>query len=323
MVKSLSEVEDFDVIVVGGGPAGLNTSISCATRRLKVLLFEKNKLGGLPATLYPSKTIPNYPGYPRGIIAIELVRNWLQHVRFSGVTVRQETVREIARDLTVTTSKGRHRSRVVVVATGTRPRRLGIPNESKFGKEGKGVYYFPSHPEDFLGKKVLIVGGGDTAIDATIELLNLADEITLVHRREGFRAFDENVEKVKRSGAVDMILKGEVVALKGRSRVEKILIKYGGEELQKRVDAVIIAIGLLPNTELVKDLGLKTDRNGFIQTDSAQRTNVEGVFAVGDVTHSGLRLITVAAAHGAIASHYIYSFVRKPYWAREVWPTEL
>ena len=319
----MSEVEDFDVIVAGGGPAGLNTSIMCATRHLKVLLLEGNRLGGLLATLYPNKTIPNYPGFPDGIVAIELIRNWLQHVRLSGVTVRQETVLEIAKNLTVTTNKGRHRSRVVVVATGTRPRRLGIPNESRFSKKGKGVYYFPSHPEDFLGKKVVVIGGGDTAIDATIELLNLADEITLVHRRDGFRAFDENVKKVKRSGVVDMIFKGEVLALKGRSRVEKVLINQDGKELHRRVDAVVVAIGLLASTEPVKGLGLKTDRNGFIWTDSAQRTNVEGIFAVGDVTHSGLRLITVAAAHGAIASHYIYSFVRKPYWAREMWPTEI
>lgn len=319
----MSEVEDFDVIVAGGGPAGLNTSIMCATRHLKVLLLEGNRLGGLLATLYPNKTIPNYPGFPEGIVAIELIRNWLQHIRLSGVTVRQETVLEIARDLTVTTNRGRHRSRVVVVATGTRPRQLGIPNESRFSKKGKGVYYFPSHPEDFLGKKVVVVGGGDTAIDATIELLNLADEITLVHRRDGFRAFDENVKKVKRSGAVDMIFKGEVLALKGRNKVEKVLINQDGKELHRRVDAVVVAIGLLANTDPVKDLGLKIDRNGFIWTDSAQRTNVEGIFAVGDVTHSGLRLITVAAAHGAIASHYIYSFVRKPYWAREMWPTEI
>ncbi len=317
------EAEDFDVIVVGGGPAGLNTSIMCATRHLKVLLLEGDRLGGLPATLYPNKTIPNYPGFPEGIVAIELIRNWLRHVRFSGVTVRQETVSEISRDVTVTTSKGRHQSRAIVVATGTRPRRLGIPNETRFAKEGKGIYYFPSHPEEFLGKKVLVVGGGDTAIDAAIELLNLADEITLVHRREGFRAFDENVEKVKRSGAVDMILNGEVVAFKGRKRVERAFIKHGGRKLQKRVDAVVIAVGLLPNTEPTKDLGLRMDRRGFIQTDSAQRTNVEGIFAVGDVTHSGLRLITVAAAHGAIASHYVYSFVRKPYWAKEAWPTKM
>lgn len=319
----MSEHEGFDVIVVGGGPAGLNTAIMCATRHLRVLLLERNKMGGLLTTLYPNKTIPNYPGFPKGIVAIELVRNWLQHLRFSGVTVMQETALEVAKDLRVTTDKKRYRSKVVVIATGTRSRQLGIPNESRFSREGKGVYYFPSHPEDFLGMKVLVVGGGDTAIDATLELLNLADEITLVHRRETFRGIDENVEKIRKSGMVDVILKGEVTAIKGRRRVEKVVIKHEGKKLETKVDAIIIGIGLSPNSEIFTNLGLKMDDHGFIWTDSAQRTNIEGIFAVGDVTRGGLRLITVAAAHGAIASHFIYSYVKKPYWAREAWPTEI
>lgn len=320
-MRSLSEEEEFDVIIVGGGPGGLNTAIMCATRHLKVLLLERDKIGGLLATLYPNKIIPNYPGFPNGIVAIELVRNWLQHLRFTGVTVKQEIVLDVAKDLTITTNKKKYRGRVVVIATGTKPRRLGILSESRFSKGGKGVYYFTSHPEEFVGKKVLVVGGGDTAIDAALELLNLADEITLVHRREGFRAFDENVEKVRKSGMVDFLLRGQLIAIKGRHRVEKAVIRQDGKKLEKSVDAVIIAIGLVPNNEIFKNLGLKTDKRGFILTDGAQRTNVEGVFAVGDITYVGLRLITVAAAHGAIASHHIYSYVKKPYWAREAWPT--
>lgn len=309
--------EEFEVIVVGGGPAGLNTAIMCATRHLEVLLLEGDKFGGLLATLYPNKIVPNYPGFPKGIVAIELVRNWLQHLRFTDVTVKQEAVLDVAKDLTVTTEKKKYRSRVVVIATGTKPRRLGIPNESKFAEGNKGVYYFASHPEDFLGKKVLVVGGGDTAIDAVIELLNLAEAITLVHRRDRFRAFDENVEKIRRSGLVSFMLKGELLAIKGRTKVEKAVIKQEGRKLEKRVDAIIIAVGLVPNNAVVQNLGLKTDQRGFIMTDRAQRTNIEGIFAVGDITHVGLRLITVGASHGAIASHHIYSYIKRPYWARE------
>jgi len=322
-VRSVSEEEEFEVIVVGGGPAGLNTAIMCGTRHLKVLLLERDKIGGLLATLYPNKIIPNYPGFPNGIVAIELVRNWLQHLRFTGVTVKQQVVLDVAKDLTITTNKKKYRGRVVVIATGTKPRRLGILSESRLSKGGKGVYYFTSHPEEFVGKKVLVVGGGDTAIDAALELLNLADEITVVHRREGFRAFDENVEKVRKSGIVDFLLRGQLIAIKGRHRVEKAVIRQDGKKLEKSVDAVIIAIGLVPNNEIFKNLGLKTGKRGFILTDGCQRTNVEEIFAVGDITYVGLRLITVAAAHGAIASHHIYSYVKKPYWAREAWPTEI
>ncbi|MGD8544827.1 MAG: NAD(P)/FAD-dependent oxidoreductase [Candidatus Bathyarchaeota archaeon] len=314
--------EHFDVIIIGGGPAGLNAAIMCATRHLQVLLLEKAKLGGLLASLYPNKIVPNYPGFPEGIVAIELVRNWLQHLRFTGVTVRNEEALNISEELEVTTANGKYRSRAVIIATGAKPRQLGIPNEVKFSLEGKGVYYFPSHPEEFVGKKVLVVGGGDTAIDATIELLHLADEITLVHRRASFRAFEENVAKIKKSGLVDLVLNGEVAAIQGDDKIQKVRIRQEGRRIEKRVDAVVIAIGLIPNNEVFKELKLRTDEKGFILTDGSQRTNVEGIFAGGDITHVGLRLITVAAAHGAIASHHIYSYVKKPYWVREAWPTE-
>jgi len=319
----LSGEEDFDVIIVGGGPGGLNTAIMCASRHLKVLLLEGDKMGGLLATLYPNKIIPNYPGFPEGIVAMELVRNWLRHLRFSGVTFKSETVLNVNKDLTVNTIKSKYRSKVVVIATGTKPRRLGLPNEERFSRDGRGVYYFASHPEEFLGKRVFVVGGGDTAIDAALELLNLADDLTLVHRREGFRAFDENVEKLRRSGTVNLLLNAEIIALRGRRRIEKVVVRQRGRKLVKRVDALIIAIGLVPNDQVFKDLQLKTDERGFLLTDRAQRTSAEGMFAVGDITNVGLRLITVAAGHGAIASHHIYLFIRKPYWTREAWPTKI
>jgi thioredoxin reductase (NADPH) len=157
------EEEEFDVIIVGGGPAGLNAAIMCDTRHLKVLLLEKDRLGGLLASLYPTKTIPNYPGFPK-IPAIELVRNWLANLRFSGVTVKKETALSMTDDLVLTTNQKTYRTKVVVIATGAKPRRLGLPNEERFSRNAKGVYYFPSHKEAFLGKRVVVVGGGDTAI---------------------------------------------------------------------------------------------------------------------------------------------------------------
>ena len=105
--------------------------------------------------------------------------------------------------------------------------------------------------------------------------------------------------------------------------VEDSEVKQAGKKLGKQADAVIIAIGLTPNNQIFKDLELKTDKRGFLLTDRAQRTSSEGIFAVGDITNVGLRLITVASAHGAIASHHIYSFIRKPYWTRETWPVNI
>ena len=318
-MEHLSEKEEYEVIIVGGGPAGLNTALMCATRHLKVLLLEKEKLGGLLSTLYPNKIIPNYPGFPQGIVAIELVRSWLKHLRLSGVTVKKEIGIDISKRLTVTTNKNQYRTQAIVAATGTRPRHLEIPGEDEFNQNNKGVYYFVSHPEEFLKKNVLIVGGGDTAIDAALEILNLADEITLVHRKEAFRGFDENVEKIRKSGLVKTIMNAELVEVKGTDQVDTAFIKQKDKLQELHVDGIIISVGLVPNNEIFRSLNLKLDETGFIATDSAQRTNIEGVFAVGDIAKGGLRLITVAAAHGAIASHHIYSYIKKPYWTRDAW----
>ncbi len=192
-----------------------------------------------------------------------------------------------------------------------------IRNQKRFSKNGKGVYYFPSHKEVFLGKRGVVIGGGDTAIDATLELLNLAEEITLANRKEGFRAFDENVDKVKRSGLVDIVLNAELKAIEGRDSVKRVVIRDQQRVFRKNADAVIISIGIVPKDAIFKDLKIRVDKNGFILTDNAQRTSLEGVFAIGDVVRGGLRLITVAATHGAIASHYIYSYLKRPYWTRE------
>ncbi|MFH0748808.1 MAG: NAD(P)/FAD-dependent oxidoreductase [Candidatus Bathyarchaeota archaeon] len=319
----LAETEEYDVIIIGAGPAGLSTAIMCATRRLKILLLEKDRIGGLLTTLYPNKIIPNYLGFPEGIVAIELVRCWLGDLRKSGVTIKEETVLDVTRDLTVTTNNKTYRTRAIVAATGTRPRHLEILNEDKYSKNNKGLYYFPSHPEDFLRKKVLVVGGGDTALDATLELLNLADDITLIHRKEAFRAFEENVEKVMKSSTVNILFKAELVAIKGRDRVDTAVIMQDDKKIEKQVDAIIVAVGLVPNNEIFKNLNFKSDNAGFICTDGVQRTSVEGIFAVGDIVKGGLRLITVAAAHGSIASHQIYSYVKHPYWAREEWPPNI
>ena len=138
----MSEEEEFDVIIVGGGPAGLNAAIMCDTRHLKILLLEKEVLGGLLSNLYPTKIIPNYPGFPK-IPAIELVRNWLASLKFSGVTVKNETALSLTKDLTLTTNKKTYRTNSIVIATGAKPRTLGLPNEEKFSTNDRGVYYFP------------------------------------------------------------------------------------------------------------------------------------------------------------------------------------
>jgi len=313
----------WDVIIIGGGPAGLTTAIMCSDRHLKTLILEGGTWGGLPATMYPSKIIPNYPGFPEGISGIELVRRWIKHAKeCEFVTMKRERVMEIedgGKIKKVKTEENEYISRAIVIATGTRPRELGIPGEAKFNRADKGVYYFVTHREKFIGKKCLVVGGGDTAVDAALDLLDLADEITIIHRRDKFRALDENVKKMKESGKINILMNTELKEIRGSDKVEEAVLYNNktGEENVIKIDKIILAVGLKPNIEIFEKIGVKTDDRGYIVTDSRQRTNVEGVFAVGDVVKGAFRLLIVGAAHGAIAAQKIYEYLKKPYWAGE------
>ena len=314
------EKKMWDVIVVGGGPAGLTTAIMCASRHLDTLILEGGKWGGLPATLYPSKIIPNYPGFPDGISGIELVRRWIKHAKESEfVTMKKERVVDIEKNGIVKTEEGEYHGKTIVIATGTRPRELGIPGEAKYNKEDKGVYYYVTHREDFIGTKTLVVGGGDTAVDAALDLVDLADEIYIAHRRDKFRALDENVKKMEESNKIAILYNTEIEEIRGSDKVEEVAIinNKTNEKKVLKIDKVVLAVGLTPNVEIFSKLGIEMDDRGYIITDLKQRTNVKGVFAVGDVVKGAFRLLVVGAAHGAIASQKIYEYIRRPYWAGE------
>jgi thioredoxin reductase (NADPH) len=310
----------WDVIIVGGGTAGLTAAIMCASRRLKTLVLEGGVPGGLPATMYPSKIIPNYPGFPEGISGIELVRKWLKQIRDEPyITMKRERVETIKKGGIVKTADTEYHGKTVVIAVGTRPRELGIPGEAVFNRKDKGVYYYVTHREDFIDKKVFIVGGGDTAVDAALDLVDLAEKIYIAHRKDKFRALDENVKKMEESEKITILMNTEIEEIRGDTQVEEIttVSNKTGEKQDLPIDMVVLAVGLKPNTEMFTELGIETDDRGYIITDNIQRTNVEGIFAVGDIVKGAYRLIIVGAAHGAIASQKIYEYIRKPYWAGE------
>ncbi|MGD2247771.1 MAG: NAD(P)/FAD-dependent oxidoreductase [Candidatus Methanofastidiosia archaeon] len=316
----MSEDKVYDVVVVGGGPGGLTTGIMCADRKLDVLILEGGTWGGLLATLYPNKVIPNYPGFPDGIVAIELVRRWLKHAKEAKIEMKNERVIEITEDRTIKTQEDNvYKAKVVIIAVGIRPRQLGIPGEMKLNKKDRGVYYYVTHPEDFIGKKVLVVGGGDTAIDAALDLVDLAKEITIIHRKDVFRGVDENVEKMEKTEKITIMMNTELEKIEGKKKVEKVVLwnNKKDETFEMDVDVVVLSVGMVPNTEIFEKIGIKVDKRGYIITDRDQRTSVEGIFAVGDIVEGGFKLIVVGAAHGAVAAHHAYAYINKPYWAGE------
>jgi len=310
-------VNSFDVIVVGGGPAGLSAGIVASIKGLKTAVFEGGSWGGLLSTIYPHKKIYNYPGTP-SIRADHLVSEWVRQAADHGVLLVKERIVQIFPDLHVETNDGvSYSSKAIIIATGMTPNELGVPGESKFSKKDRGVYPYVTEPRVFRDENVLVVGGGDTAIDAVIDLQNIAKSIYLVHRKAEFRASETNLAKVKSENMATILTNLNLVEIGGGQRVEFAILEDVVTHELRRLDVskIILAVGLRPNTEIFSDLGL-TFRGKFLHVDELMRTNVEGIFAAGDIV-TPYQLAAVAAAQGALAAHGAHLFIKDPYWKQE------
>jgi len=303
---------DYDVIVVGGGPAGLTAAIQTAARGLSVAVFEGKSWGGVLSTIYPNKKILNFPGLPDNTLGRDFVTNLLKQAHELGVEMKNEFVNEVSPEKVVKTSMGEYRARAVIIATGTLPLACGIPGEADFTKGDKGVYYYVSYPEKFMGKRVLVYGNGEQALESALALENIADKITFAYKEKDLVGFDKNVKAVKRSDRIKLLSKTELVKIEGTDTVEKVVLHDldEDEDFELVVDMVVLAVGMTPNTEIYRKLGVEIDERGFIKVDRDQRTNIEGVYAVGDVT-TDLQLLVVAVSQGATAAHRVSEYVQK------------
>ncbi|MFX1250937.1 MAG: NAD(P)/FAD-dependent oxidoreductase [Promethearchaeota archaeon] len=309
--------KEFDVIIVGGGPAGLSAGIVSALKGLKTAVFEGGSWGGLLSTIYPKKKVYNFPGVP-SIQANHLVSEWVRQAADHGVYLLKERVTEIFSDRHIETDAGEtYWSKAIIITTGMRPNELGIPGESKFSKRDRGVYSYVTDPEIFQNQQVLVVGGGDTAIDAILDLTKVANKIYLAHRRNRFRALEKNLELVRTDKKVEILTPYSIIEIFGNETVEGAVLANTktDEETRLNVDKVILAVGLRPNTEIFEKLQLES-RGKFLKTDDLMRTNVEGIFAAGDIV-SPYQLAVVAASQGALAAHAAYLYIRDPYWKQE------
>lgn len=309
-----SKSNQFDVAIIGGGPAGLSAGIISAYKGLRTAVFEGGTWGGLLSTIYPYKHIFNYPGTPK-IMASHLVAEWVRQAADLGVRLIKERVTEITSEKDVITAEDEYKAQVVIIATGMRPNTLGIPGEIEFSRKNRGVFPYVTDPELFRDKKVLVVGGGDTAIDAVIDAHNVTHEIWIAHRKNEFRAAETRVDTIVNEKMAEILYNTELVEIRGASEVEEVTLQNNQtkEKWALSVDRVIIAVGLVPNIEVFKNLGLKMNGR-FLVVDAEMRTNIEGVFAAGDII-SVYQLASVAAAQGALAAHNAYKYIRKPYWA--------
>ena len=296
-----------DLIIIGGGPAGLTAALYAGRSRLDTLLIEKMSLGG---RILMSETIENYPGFPGGILTAELISRMEKQVRELGVKIESDEVIELdCAKKTVKTSSGLHESRAIIIAAGARARKLNVPGEEKY--TGKGVSYCATCDAPFYKeKKVVIVGGGNAVAEEALYLSRFASSVNIVHRRQDLRASMILQEKVQQDKKINFILSSVITEIKGAQKVGAVRIKdlLSGKESDFSCDGVFIYIGYEPETIFLKGK-LNMDEAGFIIADEVMATSVEGIFACGDCRKKSLYQVINACGDGAVAADSAYKYI--------------
>ncbi|MCP1307596.1 NAD(P)/FAD-dependent oxidoreductase [Paenibacillus tyrfis] len=296
--------EIVDIIIVGGGPAGMFAAFYGGMRQASVKLIESMpQLGGQLAALYPEKYIYDVAGFPK-VTAQELVNNLEAQMKHFPISIcLEEKVLKVEKKderlFEVTTDKGVHQSKAVIITGGVgafEPRKLELPEAAQYEK--KNLHYFVSDLNRFAGQKVLISGGGDSAVDWALMLEPVAEKVTLIHRRDKFRAHEHSVENLMKS-KVEVITPTEIKKLEGRDQIEKVVLAdcKTGEERVIDVDAVIINFGFVSSLGPIAEWGLNID-NGSIVVDSRMETSIPGIFAAGDITTYPGKLKLIAVGFG-------------------------
>ncbi|MEM2115937.1 MAG: thioredoxin-disulfide reductase [Candidatus Woesearchaeota archaeon] len=307
--------EEFDVIIIGAGPAGYGAGIYARRFNLSVLIIGY-ELGGMASEAID---VENYPGFER-ITGSELMAKFKKHCESLGCYVLKDKVVLIdiidqqKRLFKILTESGKEfKAKAVIIATGSRKRKLNIQNEDKF--VGKGVSYCAVCDGSFYRDKVVaVVGGGDSALNDTYILSNIAKKIYLLVRGDSFRAAPFWVEKLKTLNNVEVLTNTEVLEIIGEEKLESIRILRKKENIQDvlKIDGLFISIGIEPSVELAKQLNLDLDAQNRIKVDLTMKTNQPGVFAAGDCTNAcpHMQQIITSAAQGAVAAESVYKYLK-------------
>lgn len=285
---------ETDILIIGAGPTGLFAVFEAGLLQLKCHIIDAlPQPGGQLAELYPKKPIFDIPGYP-SVLAGELVDNLMEQIKqFQPGFTLSETAETIEKledgTFIVTTNKGtKHHAKAVAIAGGLgtfEPRKPTIENIAFY--EEKGVEYFVKNPDQFKDKNIVIAGGGDSALDWSVFLSNIAKSVTLVHRRNEFRGALDSVEKVqelKKAGKINLITPAEVVAIHGEHQVEAVTLEINGEQQKLETDFFIPLFGLTPKLGAIANWGLEIEKNAIKVNNALDyQTNIEGIYAIGDV----------------------------------------
>lgn len=302
---------NYDMIVIGGGPAGYTAALYAARAGLSTLVLEKMSVGGQMAI---TDVIDNYPGFDEGIDGFTLgMKMQAGAQRFGAETEYGEVtaVKLDDKEKSIVTDAGELFARTVVIATGAGPRPLGVDGEEKL--IGRGVHYCAHCDGRFYkDKTVVVVGGGNSAAADALYLSRLAKKVYVVHRRDTLRATKIYHEPLMRTENVEFIWNSTILSFLADGKLSgvRILDRVSGEERTVEADGVFVSIGRTPETSLFKGQ-LDLDEGGYIIADETTRTNADGVFAVGDVRTKALRQVVTAVADGAVAAHFAEEYLNE------------
>ena len=302
------ETKTYDVIVIGGGPGGYTAALYAARANLSVVILEKLTPGGQMGT---TDVIDNYPGFPEGVNGFDLAMQMKQGAeRFGAETQLAEVTQvELAGEMkTVRTEAGVYQAPTVVLASGAHPRELGLPGEQEL--RGKGVSYCATCDGMFYrNKTVAVVGGGNTAVADVLYLSRLCQKVYLIHRRDELRASKVYLDPLQKAGNVEFVWDSQVQELLYGETVTGVRVKNKktGQLRELPCDGVFVAVGNIPNTELLRGQ-VELDEAGYVLAGETTKTNLPGVFAVGDLRKKPLRQVVTAASDGAVAAHFIEEY---------------
>jgi thioredoxin reductase (NADPH) len=305
----------WELIIIGAGPAGLAAGIYGVRSGLKTLVLEEKIAGG---TMADAPMIENYPGF-RSVSGFELAQKMVAHAKDSGVTIHEfETVTELdlkTAEKTVKSDKATYKTKAVIITSGSHYRELDIPGEKEF--RGKGVSYCGLCDGPlFKGKRLLVVGGGNSALITTLYLAGLASEVKIAHRKDSFRAEAALVQSLREKPNIEILWNTEITQIKGERLVNKAILLDNKANVTREltIDGIFIQVGEDPNSRIAREASVAVDEDGYIIVDALQRTSIHGVYAAGDVSNHPVKQVGTAVGQGITAATEAYGYIRRPYY---------
>ena len=299
----------YDLIILGGGPAGLTAALYAGRSRLKTLILEKIGVGG---RILLTEVIENFPGFADGINTADLIKRMQEQVTNLGINIVLEEVLDIdCQSKRVQTNGGTYSADAIIIATGAQPRKLGVPGEDKL--TGRGVSYCATCDGPlYRDKNVVIIGGGNAMAEEALYLTRFAKSVNIIHRRDQLRASPILQEKLKENKKINFSLSSVLTEITGSGKVEAMKIKDLNTSQEKLIqcDGIFIYIGYNPDTVFLKDK-LNLDETGFIITGEDMSTSMDGIFACGDCRKKSLYQVITACGDGAVAADSAYKYLSK------------